>query len=316
MIRLKNIFNKIPCQIIDEKIYYNNKNFYIIDSAENINQLKLLYSESYSEILLMKLRNNNDLKKDIPNHIENIFNDLYIIFNKNNIDTDIISRISNRFLNNYNNYENIYTNGKIDINALVNFPDSLKKTTDDITNMNTLINQRYDITNKYISNNQFHRRFYNTIAHTITLHFSSVFYNLIYDLLMDTNKEIIDLYINDFIELKSNIFKFDPNYKEPNLAQMIILNLYKIKYNDEIIENRSFSSLVEILKYKMSEFNNIIVSSRVDNISENLEKIYDYMNTYFDTFNKVIVLFLTNYVKFIELQYNLQEISKLLIANS
>jgi hypothetical protein len=43
-----------------------------------------------------------------------------------------------------------------------------------------------------------------------------------------------------------------------------------------------------------------------------MDKIYDWMTIYFESFNKNISLFLTNYVRFIELQYNLQQIRNLL----
>lgn len=62
----------------------------------------------------------------------------------------------------------------------------------------------------------------------------------------------------------------------------------------------------------MNALDNIIVESRKSEINENLDKIYDYLNIYFEIFNKKIVLFLNSYVKFMELQYNLQEIKKLL----
>jgi hypothetical protein len=42
------------------------------------------------------------------------------------------------------------------------------------------------------------------------------------------------------------------------------------------------------------------------------DKIIFIVKTLFESFNKSIIVFLTNYVKFIELQYNLQEIKNVL----
>ena len=128
--------------------------------------------------------------------------------------------------------------------------------------------------------------------------------------------KILGMSNDNFKELKDTIFNFDPTFKEPNLAQLIILNIYKIKYNEDIIENKSLSSLKEILKFKLTILNTIIIDDKMGELNENIEKIYDYMNIFFDTFNKKIILFLTNYVKFIELQYNLQQIKNLLQDNS
>jgi hypothetical protein len=42
--------------------------------------------------------------------------------------------------------------------------------------------------------------------------------------------------------------------------------------------------------------------------TQQIDKIIMILKALFETFNKDLVIFLTNYVKFIELQYNLQEI--------
>jgi hypothetical protein len=301
MKKFENIHKKMPIRIIMDKINENNTNFYDVSNPK-----KLLYSNLYSDDLMIKLRNNNELQKNIPKYIENIFNDIYIIFNIDNINTDFFYTSYNT----KNTYEEIYEDyANKSYKQFNDFKDQQIKIKPE---MYKFLQNRNDLDNKYISNNEYYKRFYNTLVHIITLHVSSLFYTLVKDLLLSSNKGVLGFNEDTLNLLKIEIFEFNPTYKKLNLAQLIILNIYKVKYDEDIIENKSLSSLKEILKYKINIFNDIIVSSRDDEFRENIDKIYDYMNIFFDVFNKKIILFLTNYVKFIELQYNLQEIQNAL----
>jgi hypothetical protein len=301
MINLKNDAQMSPLDIINNKIKLNNNSVYKMGTPEF--DTELIYSELYSDELMTKLRNNNELNSIIPNNINNIFNDIFIIFNLKDVNNDIVPN------------KKLY-------NELFNYIKTIKlsySSTKDVDNIDdrlyNLLQERYKI-DKYIESNKYFNRFYNTLVHVITLHFSSHFYFLIKKLLLEKdNSTKIGLSPTIFNELRKNIFDFDPTYENQNLAQLIILNIYKAKYNKNIIENKSLSSLKEILKFKLSILDTIIVGSRLSEVNENIDKVCDYMNIYFEIFNKQIILFLTSYVKFIELQYNLQQIRNLLTIN-
>lgn len=304
-----NKFNKIPINILSEKIHYNNINFYKKKSLDG-----LIFSEIYSDELFVRLKNNNELSSIIPDNIKSIFNDLYLFFNFENINTDLFNGIS---IDDYTSLFNYKGKSKLwsltQINDVNNISDSLYN----------FIQKRYDIKNKDMFNNEFKLRFYNSIAHVITLHLTNVFFQILKKWLIENNVVILTpktttvsnvgvtkRLINS---LQDGLFKFDSNYLNQNIGQMIVINLYKIKYNDQIKANDSFSTLKDILKSKLNPLYQSIESSKEKDFIDNMEKIYDYMNTYFDSFNKKLVVFLTNYVKFVELQYNLQKIKELLV---
>ena len=48
-----------------------------------------------------------------------------------------------------------------------------------------------------------------------------------------------------------------------NLAQLMILNIYKAKFNKEIIEDKTLGSLKDILKFKLSILNTIIIEDKL-----------------------------------------------------
>jgi hypothetical protein len=309
-----NVFNKKPIDILNEKIGYNNKNMYKSNPVEG-----LIFSEIYSDELFVKLKNNNELSSIIPDNIKSIYNDLYLLFNLENINTDIFNGIT------INNYSSLFSYNKNNIWSL-----------SQISNINNIseplynyLQQRYDIKNKSILNNEFIKRFYNSIVHLITLHLTNVFFQLLKKWLIDNNIEIIipgpksvgpskavsNIGVTKKLidSLQKELFEFDNTYIKQNVGQMIVINLYKIKYNDEIKQNETFSTLKEILKSKINLLYQNIESEKEKDFNDNIEKIYDYMNTYFESFNKKLVVFLTNYVKFVELQYNLQKIKELII---
>jgi len=303
MIKLENNAKKNPLDFIKYKIEYNDNQFYKI--VKKIpSDTELIFADSFSDDLIIKVTNNNELFSIIPTSIKNIFNDIYVIFNIDKINDDIIIID--------------------DLNDTFTYDKKLPKVMDSpINDIDNICKEYYDFLqkrnnkDKYLETNDYYKRFYNTIAHAISLHFSSTFFILLKELLLiEPNMKILGMSNDNFKELKDTIFNFDPTFKEPNLAQLIILNIYKIKYNEDIIENKSLSSLKEILKFKLTILNTIIIDDKMGELNENIEKIYDYMNIFFDTFNKKIILFLTNYVKFIELQYNLQQIKNLLQDNS
>jgi hypothetical protein len=185
--------------------------------------------------------------------------------------------------------------------------------------------QKKHITKKrYISNNDYFKRFWNSIAHIITLHFSTVFYDMIYDLLEEHKGKLIGVSIprtittpsvNEILqEFKDSLFNFDPQYKngERNLGQEIVLYLYKIKYSSEIKEDKQLPDLESILKLKLKKIINLNSKERDVSYNQQIEKIILNLKAFFEVFSKKIIIFLTNYIKFIELQYNLQAIRKAL----
>jgi hypothetical protein len=312
---LKNNSGKTPKQIVEEKINFNNKQFYII-IGKNINQDKLLYSEIFSDELYIKLKNNNELNSNLPKNIKNIFDDLYVIFNLENISIDIFNGIA---INNYESLFNYNKTSKWDLSANKNILNI------DLSTYNFFC-KRHDRLKIYMTDNEYLDRFYNTLIHVLTLHLSNVFYHLIYKYLLESNITEIPIAttgktedvskigaIKPILEdFKDVIFKYDPTFENQNLAQMIVINLYNAKYNKQKINNKSLSSLNAILKTKTIKLKNTIVESKKGEFNDEMDKIYDWMTIYFESFNKNISLFLTNYVRFIELQYNLQQIRNLL----
>jgi hypothetical protein len=312
---LKNNSDKTPKQIVEEKINFNNKQFYII-IGKNINQDKLLYSEIFSDELYTKLKNNNELNSNLPKNIKNLFDDLYVIFNLGNISINIFNGI---VINNYESLFNYNKTSKWNLSANKNIMNIGQSTYN-------FFNKRHDRLKIYMTDNEYLDRFYNTIIHVLTLHLSNVFYHLIYKYLLESNITEIPIAttgktenvskigaIKPILEdFKDVIFKYDPTFENQNLAQMIVINLYNAKYNKQKINNKSLSSLTAILKIKTIKLKNTIVESKKGEFNDEMDKIYDWMTIYFESFNKNISLFLTNYVRFIELQYNLQQIRNLL----
>jgi hypothetical protein len=316
---IKNNANMIPIEIICQKIELNNKNFYIIKKGTN--DKELLYSKMYSDELMIKLKNNNELYSIIPNKISNIFNDLYNLFNLENININIFDKIK------IDNYDSLFNHSNKKWKLFTN------KNKDNIPSyeLYKFIQEKYNIDNKSIQNNQFIKRYWNTIIHCLTLHFSNVFFHIIKKYLLESNILISNISgktskigiteteINNF---KNRIFNYDPTFQDMNLAQSIVINLYQIDYNDTTKNIKSMGSLKDILKYYISpklfksgsvlgSLDNIIIDSKKEDFNLYMEKIYDYMNIFFDLINKKITLFLTNYIKFLELQYNLSEIKKI-----
>jgi hypothetical protein len=177
-----------------------------------------------------------------------------------------------------------------------------------------------------ISTNEYVKRYYNTIIHCLTLHLTNVFFHIVKKFLIDSNITKIGITQIEINNFRDRLFTYDPTFEQMNLAQTIVINLYKAEFNDIIKPNKSIGSLKDILKkfvnpklYKvetatgtnLGSLDNIIVESRIEEFNEYMDKIYDYMNIYFDLINKKIPLFLTNYVKFLELQYNLLKIKTL-----
>lgn len=105
LLELKNNHNQTPIDIINQKILENNKNFYSITKGTLVDQTKLLHSSLYSAELMIKLRNNNELKKNVPKHIENIFDDIYFIFN---LKSSLLYNQNIKYV--MDTYDKIYTN--------------------------------------------------------------------------------------------------------------------------------------------------------------------------------------------------------------
>jgi len=300
MINLKNNNKKSPLDVIKYKIELNIKNFYSIDK-----DTELIYSELFSDELNIKAITNNELNSIIPTNLKDIFNDLYIIFNLHDVNKDIIDV---DYLNNTFNYTK--TGPKINDAPIIDL--------DNICTEHYVFLQKRHLLDKNMETNEYYERFFNTLAHVITLHFSSTFFVLLKELLLkeSTNDKRIGMSDDILKELQKSIFTFDPKYENMNLAQLMILNIYKAKFNKEIIEDKTLGSLKDILKFKLSILNTIIIEDRLIEFNEAVDKIIDHMNIFFDLFNKKIILFLTNYVKFVELQYNLQQIRNILQENA
>jgi len=416
--RMKNLTNnygKTPIQLLHEKIKSNDISFYgeiynnnpIRVNESNVNEDKLLFSNIFSSELKIKLQNNKELYSLIPNKVENMFNDLYTIFNLENVCTDIFRSIVQEKGNKFK-YKDLFKYSKSPTNLTkwsLRVSQNIHRIKDELY---TFLKKRHDIRNNYISNNEYIERYENTIVHVITLHFSNVFIQMVEKLLLDSN--MLKIEINDpnpsrvdpntlpiepgqvdlsgpvpvfavgdtaysnfngndvirfqitnidltsvpplvcwnlgraesrsgnpvtinemplrecrkkhqtvskigmndgvFTNFKNKVLNFDYAYKNLNLAQQIAINLMDIKYNEKTVKSRSYASVQNILEVFIQYLDTSINEDRLPEFREQMTKIYDYLNIYFDLFNKKLRLFLTNYVKFIELQYNLQEIQR------
>ena len=302
--RLYNIKNKLkltPIQIISNRIQFNKNNFY---GNDIIHQCKPLFAEIYDSNLMIILKNNTELLNIIPKNVNVLFENLFTIYNLENVNTDIFNGKPPTYfeLFCFDEEKIIWEHSEITNNCEIS------------EILYRCILQKYS-EDKNISTNPFYERFCNALVHTITLHFSSVFYDMIHKLLIDINKETLgfnDQMLNEFCR---KIFEFDPTYKEQNLAQNIILNLYTYKYNenDSIPQNSNMSSLTFILEEKLHYIRGLIPGEPNAHHGQYItqrDKIIVYCNQYFDAFKDKIQLFLVNYVKFQELQYNLQKIKE------
>jgi hypothetical protein len=365
-----NINGITPVELINNKINKNNVNFYMI-KGKKVDENELLFSKIFSSALLNKLKNTNEINKLIPHFIENIYNDLFVIFNNDFIIPAIPPTPPNPIPSNYSKTTFPITTIDIfeNIQVIPETINSTKKTKSVRTTPRILVKHSYDQlfeqfnkidefkktikNNKWnirdtsdlnlninkdlykiiqfkhepkrkLSENIYYSRFWNSIAHVITLHFSTVFYDMIYDLIKQNENNIIgvpiptpalgttqsptiDEILNEF---KNSVFKFDPTYEngKRNLAQEIILYIYKIKYSSEIKDDKQISDLDTILKLKLKKILTLNSNKRDIIWTQQIDKIIMILKALFETFNKDLVIFLNNYVKFIELQYNLQEI--------
>ena len=202
MKKLTNNYGKTPIQLLQEKIKSNDINFYgeiynnnptgIADN--NVNVDKLLFSNIFSSELKIKLQGNKELYSLIPNKVENMFNDLYIIFNLENVCTDIFRPITQR---NKFRYKDLFKYPKTAANRYIEkwslrASQNIHKIKDELY---TFLKKRHDVRNNYISNNEYIERYENTIVHVITLHFSNVFIQMVEKLLLKDN--ILKIEIKD-----------------------------------------------------------------------------------------------------------------------
>ena len=296
LFRVKNNFNLTPIDVINNRIKFNINNFY----GNDILKCQPLFADIYSSNLMNALKNNGELLNIIPKNINTMFYDLFTIYNLEDVNTDIFNGITrpHEALFNYN--KRMWIHSEIDKNGEIT------------QNLYDCIIEKY-YEDKNININQFYKRFCNALVHTITLHFSSVFYDMIHKLLIDINRETLGFNEEMLNEFCRNIFEFDPTYRQQNLAQNIILNLYTYKYNSTISQNSTMTSLTFILEEKLNYIRGLIPNEPNPHYSQYIsqrDKIINYCNQYFDTFKDKIQLFLVNYVKFQELQYNLQKIKE------
>ena len=296
LFRVKNNFNLTPIDVINNRIKFNINNFY----GNDILKCEPLFADIYLSNLMNALKNNGELLNIIPKNVNTMFYDLFTIYNLEDVNTDIFNGITrpHEALFNYN--KRMWIHSEIDKNGEIT------------QNLYDCIIEKY-YEDKYIDTNQFYKRFCNALVHTITLHFSSVFYDMIHKLLIDMNRETLGFNEEMLNEFCRKIFEFDPRYKEQNLAQNIILNLYTYKYNSSISQNSTMTSLTFILEEKLNYIRGLIPNEPNPHYAQYItqrDKIINYCNQYFDTFKDKIQLFLVNYVKFQELQYNLQKIKE------
>jgi len=302
--KLYNIKNKLkltPIQMISNRIQFNKNNFY---GNDIIHECKQLFAEIYDSNLMITLKNNTELLNIIPKNVNVMFENLFTIYNLENVNTDIFNGKPPTYfeLFCFDEEKIIWEHSEITNNCEIS------------EILYRCILQKYS-EDKNISTNPFYERFCNALVHTITLHFSSVFYDMIHKLLIDINKETLGFNEQMLNEFCRKIFEFDPTYKEQNLAQSIILNLYTYKYNDNdpIPQNSNMSSLTFILEEKLHYIRGLIPGEPNAHHAQYItqrDKIIVYCNQYFDAFKDKIQLFLVNYVKFQELQYNLQKIKE------
>jgi ankyrin repeat protein len=296
LFKVKNNFNLTPIDVINNRIKFNINNFY----GNDILKCQPLFADIYLSNLMNALKNNGELLNIIPKNINTMFYDLFTIYNLEDVNTDIFNGITrpHEALFNYN--KRMWIHSEIDKNGEIT------------QNLYDCIIEKY-YEDKYIDTNQFYKRFCNALVHTITLHFSSVFYDMIHKLLIDINRETLGFNEEMLNEFCRKIFEFDPTYRQQNLAQNIILNLYTYKYNSSISQNITMTSLTFILEEKLNYIRGLIPNEPNPHYSQYItqrDKIVNYCNQYFDTFKDKIQLFLVNYVKFQELQYNLQKIKE------
>jgi len=319
----KNKYNKSPLDVLNNKIHKNNINFYIIKDKK-ANEDKLLFSTIFSSDLFTKLKNNNEISGLIPKFIKDIFDDLFLIYNlgkESNIDIFSTSIGNIQGQSYYVLFQNLGNNKKkINYNNNINKWD-IRDTSNENLNINNelyqFIQMKHNIKKK-ISENKYIMRFWNSIAHIITLHFTTKFYDMIYDLISQNYDQLIETSVpitrnapstNEILkEFRDSIFIFDPLYVKRNLGQEIVIYLYKIKYNSEIKEDKQFVDLNQILKHKLNKIINLNSKSRKLIYDQQIEKIILNLAALFDLFRTKIIIFLNSYIKFIELQYNLQSI--------
>jgi ankyrin repeat protein len=294
--QLKNKKNQTPSELIDEQIKYNNNNFY----KSPVSKHELLFSEIYSSELYIKLKNNNELNSLIPENIRNIYNDIYIIFNLKDINKDIFNTFNKK------DYSRLFEYDKTSMWTLSAFNNinNIQK------NLYDELQKRHDFRNKYMNSNTMINRFYNTIVHTLTLHFTSVYYKVLRKFLLELNGNKFGITEAVLSNFEKEIFDFDATYNKKNLAQNILISLYKINYDNKQTPNKLLTSLKDILRDKINQLESIIIENQKEEFEESMDKIYNYMQIYFESFNKKIIIFLNNYIKFIELQYNLQQIKQ------
>ena len=303
-INSKNRFNKSPIDIIKDKIKVNINNFYYVHNDKKEIETKLQFSLTFSNNLYIKLQNENDVKKYIPNNIKNIYDDLFIIFNLKNPSKDIFLEIVNSLSGNEKIYRKLFEFNK-DLNNKWNSRDTSDSDLNIKEDLYDSILQKYS-SNKKLSENEYYKRYYNTIVHVITLHFTSVFYDMINDFIQANKGSLVGSL--DLTEFKNSLFNFDPEYKKRNLAQEIIINLYKKKYSSDIKEEKKLTELNTILNLKLNKIDILNSSNRTYEYEQQIEKILLVLNAYFNCFKDTLEIFLSSYVKFIELQYNLQQI--------
>jgi hypothetical protein len=298
----KNLENQTPFDIIEGRIKNIREEFYIKDSLNKLYKLK--FSEIYSEKLISELRLNNELHKMVP-IVKNLFNDMYIIFNLKDNNIDIFSGI-------ISTYDDLMTYNKSPIWNLSNYNNTSivsKKLYKFIKDNKYKINE----IERYLKHNKYYKRFWDTMVHIITLYVTNVFYNLVYEFL-NNNAQKLGIIITEanLKEFKDELFNYDDDYEMTNLnlAQTIVVNLYKIKYDETtIIEGNNLTSFKPILKSFMSKLQYVYtIKDRESSFDEHMDKIYNYMSKYFDVLKPKILLFLNNYVIFLELHYNLIQI--------
>jgi hypothetical protein len=308
--------------------------------GKKVDENELLFTKIFSSTLLNKLKNTNEINKLIPHFINNIYNDLFVIFNLdfitpptsttpfitkdifNTIIPTIDTKFTKRTTRVIHAYDQLFKSFKSFSYNKWNIRDTSDLNLNIKKELYKFIQKKHD-PKKKLSENEYYSRFWNSIAHVITLHFSTVFYDMIYDLIKQNENNIIgfptsptapptappslDEILNEF---KISVFEFNPTYEngKRNLAQEIILYLYKIKYDSKIKDDKQISDLDTILKLKLNKILTLNSNKREIIWVQQIEKIIMIIKALFETFNKDLVIFLTNYVKFIELQYNLQEI--------
>jgi hypothetical protein len=288
---VKNNLNLTPIDIIKSRIQFNKNNFY----GNDILKCEPLFADIYSSELINSLKNNGDLLKIIPKRVNTMFYDLFTIYNLENVNTDIFNGIIRPHDALFNYDKRMWIHSEIDKNGEI---------TQDL--YDCIIEKYYE--DKNIDTNQFYKRFNNALVHTITLHFSSVFYDMVHKLLIDINRETLGFDEQMLNEFCKKIFEFDPTYEKQNLAQNIIINMYMVNYSLTISQNSQMTSLSEILKEQLQYVRGLILDEHRDQYNTHIDKIINYCNQYFNAFKDKIHLFLVNYVKFQELQYNLQKI--------